>query len=105
MGKVYHPYHLVEPSPWAYVMGCSALIMTLGAVVYFHYSQSFLFFTGLICIGLCMFIWLKDVVRESTFQGYHTKVTVAGLKLGFLLFIVSEVLFFVSFFWAFFHSS
>lgn len=105
MGKVYHPYHLVDPSPWPYVMGCAAFLTTLGAVIYFHYSQILLFFVGLVSVGACMFLWLKDVVRESTYQGFHTKSTVAGLKIGFLLFIASEILFFVSFFWAFFHSS
>ena len=105
MGKVYHPYHLVDPSPWPYIMGCGALLTTLGAVLYFHYSQIFLLFFGLISVGSCMIFWFKDVVRESTFQGHHTKITVLGLKIGFILFIVSEVLFFVSFFWAFFHSS
>lgn len=105
MSKTYHPYHLVDPSPWPYVMACGVLLTTLGAVVYFHYSQLFLVLTGLLSIALCMFLWLKDVVRESTFQGHHTKIAVYGLKLGFLLFIVSEVLFFFSFFWAFFHSS
>lgn len=105
MSKTYHPYHLVDPSPWPYVMSCAVLLTTLGTVVYFHYSQLFLVLLGLVSIALCMFLWLKDVVRESTFQGYHTKIAVYGLKLGFLLFIVSEVLFFFSFFWAFFHSS
>ena len=105
MEKYYHPYHLVDPSPWPYVMSCSALITTLGAVVYFHYSYFFLFFLGVLSIIFCLIIWLKDVIRESTFQGYHTKITVLGLKIGFLLFIISEILFFFSFFWAFFHSS
>ena len=105
MEKAYHPYHLVEPSPWPYIMSCSALLTTLGAVIYFHYSQIFLFAIGLVSVILCMIVWFKDVIRESTYQGFHTKVTVTGLKMGFLLFIVSEVLFFVSFFWAFFHSS
>lgn len=105
MSKVYHPYHLVDPSPWPYVMGCGALFTTLGAVLYFHYSSWMLLLFGLITISLCMFVWLKDVIREATFQGHHTKATVTGLKLGFILFIVSEVLFFFSFFWAFFHSS
>jgi cytochrome c oxidase subunit 3 len=50
-------------------------------------------------------IWLKDVIREASFQGAHTKAAVVGLKIGFLLFIVSEIMFFFSFFWAFFHSS
>nr|ALO20653.1 cytochrome c oxidase subunit 3 [Cladonema pacificum] len=105
MSKTYHPYHLVDPSPWPYVMSCGVLLTTLGAVIYFHYSQLFLVVLGLISVAVCMFLWLKDVVREATFQGYHTKIAVHGLKLGFLLFIVSEVLFFFSFFWAFFHSS
>lgn len=105
MAKIYHPYHLVDPSPWPYVMSCAALLTTLGAVIYFHYSQIFLFILGIISICLCMVVWFKDIIRESTYQGFHTKATVMGLKMGFLLFILSEVLFFVSFFWAFFHSS
>jgi len=105
MAKAYHPYHLVEPSPWPYIMGCGTLLTTLGAVIYFHYSQIFLLLIGLSVISLCMFLWLKDVVREATFQGLHTKIAVTGLRIGFILFIVSEILFFFSFFWAFFHSS
>lgn len=96
---------MVDPSPWPYVMACGAFLTTLGAVIYFHYSQMFLVLVGLLIVALCLITWLKDVIRESTFQGYHTMATVKGLKLGFLLFIVSEVLFFFSFFWAFFHSS
>ena len=105
MSKTYHPYHLVDPSPWPYVMSCGVLLTTLGTVVYFHYSQLFLVSLGFLSILVCMFLWLKDVIRESTFQGYHSKMVVLGLKIGFLLFIVSEILFFFSFFWAFFHSS
>nr|ALO20819.1 cytochrome c oxidase subunit 3 [Eudendrium capillare] len=105
MEKIYHPYHLVDPSPWPYIMSCGALLTTLGAVIYFHYSQIFLFLVGLFILITCLFMWLKDVIRESTFQGFHTKLAVSGLKLGFILFIVSEILFFLSFFWAFFHSS
>ena len=105
MEKIYHPYHLVDPSPWPYVMGCGVLLTTLGAVVYFHYSQLILLFFGIFTVVSCLIMWIKDVVRESTFQGFHTKITVKGLKIGFLLFIISEILFFFSFFWAFFHSS
>ena len=79
-------------------MACAALLTTLGAVIYFHYSQLVLLLIGLVSLTLCLIVWLKDVIRESTFQGYHTKATVLGLKIGFLLFIVSEVLFFFSFF-------
>ena len=86
-------------------MSCSAFITTLGAVVYFHYSNFWLVFIGLVSVSLCLYFWLKDVIRESTYQGFHTKSTLQGLKMGFILFIVSEILLFFSFFWAFFHSS
>lgn len=105
MDKIYHPYHLVDPSPWPYVMGCGAFLSTLGAVIYFHYSNSIIMVLGLFVVGSCMYSWLRDVTREGTFQGFHTKSTLSGLKMGFVLFIVSEILLFFSFFWAFFHSS
>jgi len=49
--------------------------------------------------------WLMDVVYEGGVQGVHVKAVQRGLKIGFLLFIFSEILFFAAFFWAFFHSS
>ena len=52
-----------------------------------------------------MGLWWRDTVRESTFQGYHTKRVQKGISIGFMLFIISEVFFFFSIFWAFFHSS
>nr|YP_009758582.1 cytochrome c oxidase subunit III [Epiactis japonica]YP_009758621.1 cytochrome c oxidase subunit III [Heteractis crispa]QIN90400.1 cytochrome c oxidase subunit III [Epiactis japonica]QIN90438.1 cytochrome c oxidase subunit III [Heteractis crispa]CDG50868.1 cytochrome c oxidase subunit III [Urticina eques] len=102
---VYHPYHLVDPSPWPYIGACGALFITVGSVVYFHYSQSWVLLMGAITLGLTMLVWWRDVIREATFQGLHTVVVKQGLKYGMLLFILSEVLFFFSFFWAFFHSS
>jgi len=56
MAKIYHPYHLVDPSPWPYVMACSVFSTTLGAVVYFHYSQITLLFIGLSMIAVSMFV-------------------------------------------------
>ena len=105
MSNTYHPYHIVDPSPWPYVMACGVFMITLGTVIYFHYSDLYLLSLGVILTILCLSVWLRDVIRESTYQGYHTIMAVSGLKLGFLLFIVSEILFFFSFFWAFFHSS
>ena len=60
---------------------------------------------GLILILYTMFVWWRDVLRESTLEGHHTKVVQLGLRYGFILFIVSEVMFFFAFFWAFSHSS
>ena len=102
---VFHPYHLVDPSPWPYIGACFALLITIGSVIYFHYSKIEVLFMGVMGLSLTMIIWWRDVIREVTFQGLHTIIVKQGLKYGMLLFILSEVLFFFSFFWAFFHSS
>ncbi len=107
MAKHYHPWHLVDPSPWPYVGAFGALGLTTGAVMYFHsfqYGSLFILFSMAIIISV-MIVWWRDVIREATFQGHHSLVVQRGLKQGMLLFILSEVMFFVSFFWAFFHSS
>ena len=91
-------------------MACGALLTTLGAVVYFHYSQLFLLFSGVNTIAFCLnctivFCLSVDVVRETTFEGNHTRIAVKGLKIGFLLFIISEIPFPFFFLQAFFQSS
>jgi len=58
--------------------------------------------TGFFMILYTMFVWWRDVIRESTYQGHHTSTVQAGLKSGMILFIVSEIMFFLAFFWAFF---
>ena len=60
---------------------------------------------GVVVVGLIVYQWWRDVVWERTFQGCHTLKETGGLRWGMLLFIVSEILFFLSFFWAFFHRS
>jgi cytochrome c oxidase subunit 3 len=102
-----HPFHLVDPSPWPMFSGLSALMLTVGFVLYMHgYARgTFLFSWGLFILLCIMTLWWRDVIREATFEGQHTKSVQIGLKLGVLLFIVSEIMFFFAFFWAFFHVS
>lgn len=102
-----HSYHLVDPSPWPIAGSLGALATTVGGVMYMHsfWGGETLLSLGLIFIIYTMFVWWRDVLRESTLEGHHTKVVQFGLRSGFLLFIVSEVMFFFAFFWAFFHSS
>lgn len=102
-----HTYHLVTPSPWPLLTSFAALVLTFGGVMYF---QGYLFGSLLLPLGLFLvifykFLWFKDVVREGTFLGDHTFVVQRGLRYGMLLFIISEVMFFFAFFWAFFHSA
>nr|QQQ88677.1 cytochrome c oxidase subunit 3 [Hyalella kochi]QQQ88729.1 cytochrome c oxidase subunit 3 [Hyalella sp. 2015-x] len=100
-----HPYHLVEKSPWPLIASISALIMVSGLVKWFHQFKPDLLLMGFIGIIITSGQWWRDISREASLQGLHTIKVVTGLRWGILLFIVSEVLFFFSFFWAFFHSS
>nr|AZH81031.1 cytochrome c oxidase subunit III [Caridina gracilirostris] len=100
-----HTYHLVDMSPWPLTGSISAMMITTGLVKWFHQSNMDLLSLGLLATGLTMLQWWRDVTREGTYQGLHTARVVTGLQWGMMLFITSEVLFFFSFFWAFFHSS
>ena len=102
-----HPYHLVDPSPWPLFASLGCFFFTFGLVMFFHgYIGSFsLTLTGFSIIIYVMYTWWRDVVREATYEGQHTNVVQAGLKNGMILFIVSEIMFFFGFFWAFFHSA
>nr|ATC73000.1 cytochrome c oxidase subunit III [Empoasca sp. EMHAU_031203] len=100
-----HPFHLVDSSPWPITGSIGLMTTMLGTIMMFHKFEIFLFWLGLSIILLTVIQWWRDVIRESTFQGLHTQKVALGLKLGMILFILSEILFFFSFFWAFFHSS
>lgn len=101
---VNHPYHLVEESPWPFYRALGAFFLTTGLVKWFHSYSFSLVLIGLVVILSVMVQWWRDVSHEAVFQGLHTKVVELGLRWGMTLFIISEILFFVSFFWAFFHS-
>ena len=102
-----HPYHLVDPSPWPLVASMGCFFFTFGIVMFFHnYTGGLsLTFTGFLTIIYVMYTWWRDIVREATYEGQHTKQVQLGLRSGMLLFILSEVMFFFAFFWAFFHSA
>jgi len=97
-------YHLVEISSWPLKLGIIIPLGPLGLIYYIkNRSLTFLiifFFTIIFSIML----WFRDIIREGSIYGFHTKKVNTGLKYGMLLFIVSEVIFFFSFFWAYFHS-
>nr|QJF72865.1 cytochrome c oxidase subunit 3 [Nephus reunioni] len=100
-----HPFHLVDYSPWPLLGAFGAMISMMGLIKWFHLFNNNLFLIGNIITMIIMYQWWRDVTRESTFQGHHTNSVSIGLRWGMILFITSEVFFFVSFFWGFFHSS
>nr|NP_066561.1 cytochrome c oxidase subunit III [Sigmops gracilis]BAA82491.1 cytochrome oxidase subunit 3 [Sigmops gracilis] len=100
-----HAFHMVDPSPWPLTGAIAALLTTSGLAVWFHTHSTTLLALGLALTLLTMYQWWRDVVREGTFQGHHTPPVQKGLRYGMVLFITSEVFFFLGFFWAFYHSS
>nr|WIL79815.1 cytochrome c oxidase subunit III [Callimerus nigroapicalis] len=100
-----HPFHLVDYSPWPLLGALSAMTVMMGLIKWFHLYNNNLLLLGFLIMILIMYQWWRDIVREGTFQGLHTFKVTLGLRWGMILFITSEVFFFVSFFWGFFHNS
>lgn len=104
-GEPAHPYHLVDPSPWPFVGSVSAFILAIGAVQYFHSDQPWIMVFGFGLVLLSMAGWWRDIIRESLNTKAHNAIVRHGLRMGMVLFIASEAMFFVAFFWAFFNAS
>ena len=102
-----HPFHLVSPSPWPLYTCIALLTLTTSGVLTMHgFSNANLFLTSaFISVILSMSFWWRDVISEGTYLGNHTLAVQKGLNMGVALFIVSEALFFLAIFWAFFHSA
>lgn len=106
MSKLWnHPYHLVDPSPWPILGAIRTFTLLRGLAKWFNQYSLNLLIVGIIISLITIYQWWRDISREGTFQGLHTSKVQMGLKLGIILFIVSEIFFFFSFFWRFFHFS
>ncbi|MEM6461483.1 MAG: cytochrome c oxidase subunit 3 [Pseudomonadota bacterium] len=112
-----HDYHILDPSPWPLWGGVGALILAIGSLGYMRYAagdtlimfgvdiaQPYLFYIGLAIVLYTMFAWWRDCITESH-QGHHTRVVSLHLRYGMIMFIASEVMFFVAWFWAFFDAA
>jgi cytochrome c oxidase subunit 3 len=103
----HHPYHIVDQSPWPIALSAVLLSLTISAVLSFHgyVMGDFLLLCSFILLNWGMSLWFKDIITEASFLGAHTDKVQKGISLGVVLFIVSEIFFFLSIFWAYFHSS
>ncbi len=100
-----HDYHLVDPSPWPAVGSVSAFFLAVGAIFWMHHTFAWaplLFGAGAIGVLYTMLSWWRDVVNEAEHEGFHTRVVQISHRYGMILFIASEVMFFVAWFWAYF---
>ncbi len=113
-----HPYHIVRPSVWPLLSAFAAGLFAVGLVLYMHdvrFDWPELgislnagvkgLIIGLLAVLACMFFWWRDVIYEGVVEKAHTKIAEIGFRFGMALFIASEVMFFVAFFWAFFDAS
>ncbi|MEO1641611.1 MAG: cytochrome c oxidase subunit 3 [Pseudomonadota bacterium] len=96
-----HDYHILPPSIWPFLGGVGGFTMLFGATLWMHGSGPYIFLMGLAAVLYVMFAWWADVVAESN-AGDHTPVVRIGLRYGFIMFIMSEVMFFAAWFWSFF---
>ena len=107
----HHDYHLVDPSPWPIVASAAAFVAAVGLIIWmrsigggeglFGLHGPTTFFLGLGGLAAVAFLWWRDVIREAH-GGYHTPVVQLHLRYGMILFIASEVMFFLAWFWAYF---
>nr|QTC32049.1 cytochrome c oxidase subunit 3 [Nisia fuliginosa] len=100
-----HPFHMVSISPWPILTSMSIMFTLLGFVEFIYLKMKLTLILGIINTVLNSNQWWRDISRESTFQGNHTMKIIKMMKMGMILFITSEVMFFISFFWTFYHSS
>jgi len=107
-----HDYHLVDPSPWPLIGSISGFTMAVGLVMTLKSLQiggmtlgPYVFGAGILGVLYTMLSWWTDVVREATHEGHHTRVVQIHHRYGMMMFIASEVMFFVAWFWAYFDAS
>lgn len=100
-----HPFHLVTLRPWPLLISLSLLNLIINLCQWLFYNNPLFFIISILSSIIILCQWWRDVVRERTFQGYHTKYVYNRIRLGIIIFIISELIFFIAFFWSFFHSS
>lgn len=99
-----HPFHIVDPSPWPVVGSLAALVLAIGAILFMHDVTPWVMATGLALLLFTFVGWWHDVIKES-FTEVHTHEVRTGFRYGMALFILSEVMFFFAFFWAYFNAA
>jgi cytochrome c oxidase subunit III len=111
-GEVKHDYHLVDPSPWPLIGAISAFVIAVGLVMTMKglrpgglTAGPLVFAAGVLGILYTVLSWWRDVIREATYEGFHTRVVQLSHRYGMIMFIASEVMFFVAWFWAYFDAS
>lgn len=99
-------FHLVRPSPWPIFTSGAAGALVTALALYMHKAaySGITLFLFVILLLLCMFFWWRDVITEAITENAHSDTVKTGLRVGMVVFILSELMFFFAFFWSFFTS-
>jgi len=98
-----HSFHIVDESPWPVRASLAITFVTFGALEYLHVGGIKLLTLGTVFLLWVSWRWWGNIATEGTYLGCHSSKIQAVLRTGIILFILSEVIFFVRFFWGFFH--
>jgi len=112
-----HDYHIIDPSPWPFLGSVGAFVLAIGGIAFMRYhsggelvlfhanlTSPWILLIGVMIVLYTMYGWWSDTIKESK-EGHHTRVVSLHLRYGMIMFIASEVMFFVAWFWAFFDAS
>lgn len=105
MIKINQPYFILNLRPWPIIAALNIFNLIISNLIIINYKFNIILVINIIIIILTSIIWWRDVIRERTFQGNHNFYIINLLKFGIILFIISELFLFISFFWNFLHNA
>lgn len=105
MIKINQPYFLLNLRPWPILISLNTFNIIISNIILINFKFNILIILNLLIIIIISIIWWRDIIRERTFQGNHNFYIINLIKLRIILFIISEIFLFISFFWNFLHNS
>lgn len=105
MIKINQPYFILNLSPWPILIAINTFNLIISNVIIINFKFNIISLINLIIIISVSILWWRDVIRERTFQGNHNFYIINLIKFRIILFIISEIFLFISFFWNFLHNS
>nr|UBR42851.1 cytochrome oxidase subunit III [Uroleucon sonchi] len=105
MMKINQPYFILNLSPWPILMAMNTFNLMISNIMIMNFKYNIMSLLNLLMILIISMMWWRDVIRESTFQGKHNFYIMNLIKFSMILFIISEMFLFISFFWNFLHNS
>lgn len=101
-----HPFHIVDLRPWPLINSLNLFNTVFLSLKFFKTPNDinmYIFMLATISLIFTRFLWWRDICREGCYQGHHTFKVYLGIKIRIIIFISREIIFFFSFFWAYFH--